>query len=55
MSEPLVTAAESAADIRWAEWQARGLEGDRRRAIVLRRLFAIVALIVGGWVIVALR
>ena len=32
---------------RWMEWQNRGLEGDRRRAVAVKWVLVIVAIVIG--------
>ena len=33
---------------RWMEWQARGLDGDRRRVVAMRWLLAIITIALGA-------
>lgn len=33
---------------RWSEWQARGLDGDRRRTVAMRWLMALIAIALGA-------
>jgi hypothetical protein len=35
---------ETEADVRWREWQARGDEADRRRAVTMARLITVVSI-----------
>lgn len=44
-STPLVSTTD---DERWIEWQARALEGDRRRAIAMKWVLGIIVLTVGA-------
>ena len=37
------------ADIRWRDWQARGAEGDRRRAAIMGRLMVLIAIALTVW------
>jgi hypothetical protein len=48
MTTQLATVPESAADVRWREWQARGAENDRRTA---RRMRALMVVIVAAFVL----
>jgi hypothetical protein len=47
MSSPAAAPSTSDAQ-RWSEWQARGLEGDRRRAGAVRWVIAIIAIALGA-------
>jgi hypothetical protein len=33
---------------RWREWQERGRDGDRRRAVAMRWVMAIIAIMLGA-------
>jgi hypothetical protein len=54
MTEFVASVAQSEADIRWRNWQARGAERDRRMAARMRKvmLLLIAALVV--WFLVQL-
>jgi len=39
---------------RWREWQDRGLQGDRRRAVAMKWVMALIAIMLGaliGWLL----
>ena len=40
------------ADIRWREWQAKGVDADRRRPATLARVGLLIALAVAIWFMV---
>jgi hypothetical protein len=42
-------AVDAEADIRWRDWQARGADGDRRRAATMWKLSVIVTLALALW------
>lgn len=42
------------ADIRWRDWQARGAEGDRRRAATMGRLTVLISIGLAIWLLVQL-
>jgi hypothetical protein len=33
---------------RWMEWQNRGIEGDRRRAVAMKWVMAVIAIALGA-------
>ena len=37
------------ADIRWRDWQARGADGDRRRATIMGRLMVLIGIALTVW------
>jgi hypothetical protein len=41
--------ADADADIRWRDWQARGADGDRRRAATMWKLSVTVSLALALW------
>jgi hypothetical protein len=43
MSAPTSVAAQTDAQ-RWTAWQARGLAGDRRRAVAMRWVLAVITI-----------
>jgi hypothetical protein len=47
MSSSATAPAKSDAQ-RWTEWQARGVDGDRRRAIAMTWVMAIIAIALGA-------
>lgn len=51
---PIVAVLVPDADLRWRKWQARGAEGDRRRAIVMGTLGGVVAFGVTAWLLIQL-
>lgn len=52
MTNLVATITESEADIRWRNWQARGVESDRRAATRMRNLMLLIvaALVVSFFV-----
>jgi hypothetical protein len=34
--------------LRWREWQERGLQGDRRRAVAMKWVMALIAIMLGA-------
>lgn len=44
-SGPLVSKSDAQ---RWIEWQDRGLDGDRRRAVTMKWVMALIALTLGA-------
>ena len=51
MTPPAEALVDSAAEVRWLEWQARGAATDRRSSLIMGRVLAIaVILAVGGLV-----
>lgn len=52
MTDLVGPAADSEADIRWRNWQARGAEGDRRTATRIRRLMLVIATAFAIWLFV---
>jgi len=51
MNPPMTSAESASADARWLAWKVRGAKGDRRSAIVMGWLFAILAVVLGGWLV----
>ena len=49
MSGPLTALPDAAADARWSDWMARGAESDRRSALTMQLVFAVVFAAVVGW------
>jgi hypothetical protein len=43
MTTSVAALPDAGADIRWRDWQARGAEGDRRRATIAGRLMVVIA------------
>ena len=41
--------ADAAADARWSDWKARGAESDRRTALAMKWLMAVVITAAVGW------
>jgi hypothetical protein len=35
---------------RWREWQDRGLQGDRRRAVAMKWMMALIAIMLGAMI-----
>ncbi len=53
--EPQYTTAQDAdLEVRWRAWQARGAEADRRTAMTTRTLSVLIAIALGGWLLVQL-
>ena len=46
--------AETEAELRWRNWQARGAEGDRRTATRMRGLMILIAAVFVMWFVVQL-
>jgi len=47
MNAPLAAAIPDDYAERWREWQARGLEGDRRRGVAMTWVMAAIAIALG--------
>jgi hypothetical protein len=54
MTNVVAAAAESEADIRWRDWQARGAESDRRTATRMRTLMLLIVAVFAVWFAVQL-
>jgi hypothetical protein len=49
MSSPAPAQSPSTIDaLRWKEWQERGLQGDRRRAVAMKWVLALITIMLGG-------
>jgi hypothetical protein len=48
MTPPLVEVADRAAEARWAEWQARGVDSDRRNGRIMVWFFAVILTVLVG-------
>jgi len=46
--------AETEAELRWRNWQARGAEGDRQTAKRMRGLMILIAAVFAVWFVVQL-
>jgi tetrahydromethanopterin S-methyltransferase subunit F len=55
MTPPMAAMVESAADARWLAWRARGAVSDRRSGLIMGRLFAVVVILVVGWLVAQFR
>jgi hypothetical protein len=54
MTTLVATAAQSEADIRWHNWQARGAESDRRTARRMRKVLLLIVAALVVWFFVQL-
>ncbi len=54
MNPQVTNAPDGDADVRWRNWQARGAEGDRRRAKRMRGLMLLIGVGFVVWVVVQL-
>ena len=54
MTEQSAIVADTEADIRWRNWQARGAEGDRQTTKRMRGLMLLVAAGIVVWFVVQL-
>ena len=55
MTGPIAAVVDSAADVRWQAWQARGAASDRRSSRIMGRVLASIVILVAGWLVVQLR
>lgn len=54
MTEQAAIVADTEADVRWRNWQARGAEGDRRTTKRIRGLMLLIAAGLLVWFVVQL-
>lgn len=54
MTAHAVVVSDMEADVRWREWQARGIANDRRTAAGMRRALLLIVAAVVVWVVVQL-
>ena len=54
MTNPAALVSDSGAEIRWREWQARGVTNDRRTAKNMRRMVFLLAAGCLAWFVVQL-
>ena len=54
MTNQAAVVADVGADIRWREWQARGVASDRRTATRMRGLMLLIAAALAVWFFVQL-
>ena len=54
MTSIVATVPDSDADLRWRDWQARGVESDRRTAARMRRVMMVIATALAVWFAVQL-
>lgn len=52
---PVAAVVDAAAEARWAAWKARGVASDRRSSRIMGRVFAIVVILVVGFLAAQLR
>jgi hypothetical protein len=49
MTNPVATLPDSEAENRWRNWEARGVESDRRTAVRMRRLMLVIGTALAMW------